>query len=507
MGDTPLSRHLIFGSGYPAGESQTEPALVHLPTRHFAHGHFIGKTGHGKSSLIASLFVQLLAQGVSTALVEPAALVRHILKLLIQTGYFAAQGAAAFDQLLYLPIGTAAKRGLFLPANVLNMGYDPHTTAATVLEAFRRAWPPLQSGTASNIELLIKACAYVLAVHQLPLFPYMRLLLTNQAARDRLLSTITDEEIQSAFALYGLRRDGEVRADMRPTIRRLLSFLLSPLMRYSFGQQGNVLDVRRIIDTNQSVLLNLNVSDLDAMRMLGCFYTVFAELAGRARREADAQELTGRHILFLDEFQNWVAHSGLAFRTMFEQMRAAGMFLVVAHQDWEQVPAALRGALNQCDIRVVFHLDEPDAVISAPVLGFPYNPYKAKPALINPLRPFPVTPHFYSRSEQQTMYVERITRLARQEAYVQLPNRPLYKMRSLQVDPPRVPDEVLEEVQQQYFARYFRSKEVIEVEIKNKMNELGISNTADDTINTVEDEALIGDDGAQEEDFYGQFSD
>jgi predicted GTPase len=57
MGDTPLSRHLIFGSGYPAGDSQTTSALVHLPTRHFAHGHLIGKTGHGKSSLIASLFV------------------------------------------------------------------------------------------------------------------------------------------------------------------------------------------------------------------------------------------------------------------------------------------------------------------------------------------------------------------------------------------------------------------------------------------------------------------
>ncbi|HSH78220.1 MAG TPA: hypothetical protein VLA19_06780, partial [Herpetosiphonaceae bacterium] len=197
--------YLVFGCGERVDGTSGEEELVALPPARMTHAHIIGKTGSGKSTLIASQFVQLLWLGLAGVVIDPSGVLsKRILRLLLEAGYFEHE-QDPFSRLVYLNLPAAARQGYYLPFNVLQMGYEPHTAKASVLEAFRRAWPPLQNGTASNIELLIKVCAYVLAVHQLPLFPFMRLLLTSQHVRERLLADIADEEIHSGFALYGLR--------------------------------------------------------------------------------------------------------------------------------------------------------------------------------------------------------------------------------------------------------------------------------------------------------------
>ncbi len=499
--------YLVFGTGERVDGGSDEQELVTLPPGRMAHAHFIGKTGYGKSTLIASQFVQLLWLAKAGILIDPAGdLSRLVLKLLIQAGYFEHQ-TAAFSDLLYLNVPAAARQGYYLPLNILDMGYDPETTAATVLEAFKRAWPPLKSGQASNIELLIKVGVTVLATHKLPLYPYMRLLLTSQVARDRLLASIRDPEIHSAFALYGLRRNAQMPESMKPTVRRLISFLLSPVLRYSLGQSENVLNFSDIITRRRSVALNLNVRDPDAMRMLGCLSTVFLELAGRTYLEVDAEEREGSHIVYLDEFQEFVAHSQEALATMFVEMRKAGLFLGLAHQSMAQVPAALYGALNQCGIRAVFKLDTSDAAKCLKLLNFPYDPYKVKPPVINLLNPRFSTAHFYSRAEQEDEQLERIVQLGEQEAFLQLPKRPLYRIRSLEVEKARVAKTAVEAVERNYLTHYFRSKADIEAAITRRLGDLGLGENVADEEGTGDGEAEPDQEfGGDEGDFYDQFS-
>ncbi len=467
--------YLVFGTGERVDGGSNELELVTLSPTRLTHTHFIGKTGSGKSTLIASQFVQLLWLAKAGILIDPAGdLTRLVLKLLIQAGYFE-HHPRAFSDLVYLNVPAAARQDYFLPCNILDMGYDPETTAATVLEAFKRAWAPLRSGQASNIELLIKVGVMVLATHKLPLYPFLRLLLTSQAARDRLLADITDPEIHSAFALYGLRRNAQMPESMKPTVRRFISFLLSPVLRYSLGQRENALNFSDIIAHRRSIALNLNVRDPDAMRMLGCLCTVFLELAGRTYLEVDAAERDGSHMIYLDEFQNFVAHSQEALSTMFVEMRKAGLFLGLAHQSMAQVPASMYGALNQCGIRAVFKLDPSDAAKCLELLNFPYDPYKAKPPIINLLNPRVATPHFYSRAEQQAEHLDSIVQLAEQEAFLQLPKRPLYRIRSLEVENAGVAKTALEAVETEYLTRYFRPKADIEASITRKLQELGLA--------------------------------
>ncbi len=502
--------YLVFGRGARVDGTSEEEELVALPPARMTHAHIIGKTGSGKSTLIASQFVQLLWLGLAGVVIDPSGVLsKRILRLLLEAGYFEHE-QDPFSRLVYLNLPAAARQGYYLPFNVLQIGYDPHTAKASVLEAFRRAWPPLQNGTASNIELLIKVCAYVLAVHQLPLFPFMRLLLTSQHVRERLLADIADEEIHSGFALYGLRRNGQVPASMQATIRRFISFLLSPLMRYSFGQQANVLNFKEIIERKQSVVVNLNVGDPDAMRMLGCMFTVFLELAGNTLVREEEDERPISHKVFIDEFQNFVGHSEQALETMATQMRKAGLFLGLAHQSMRQIPSSFYGALLQCGIRAVFTLDRPDAEQAAELLDFPYNPFQVKPRPINILHPFSSTPQYYSRNEQQLMQIERIMRLEKAEAFVQLPRRPLYQLHTLHVRKPRVDEQTVESVEAKYRERYFRSQAAIEAEIKEKLRELGVGADRfdEDTLAGGEvDDLPREDDEYESDDFYDEFRD
>src|SRR3989442_431602 len=66
-----------------------------------AHKHVIGTTGMGKSKFLASMFVQLLNQGVGCALIDPHAdLATDILGTLHDSGFFAHPDAR--KRLLYV---------------------------------------------------------------------------------------------------------------------------------------------------------------------------------------------------------------------------------------------------------------------------------------------------------------------------------------------------------------------------------------------------------------------
>ena len=61
-----------------------------------------------------------------------------ILKSLIASDYFRKE--EAFDRLIFLDFAN----GSYVPFNVLNQSYDPHTTALNALEGMIRVWPELE---------------------------------------------------------------------------------------------------------------------------------------------------------------------------------------------------------------------------------------------------------------------------------------------------------------------------------------------------------------------------
>jgi hypothetical protein len=452
----PSNLQLVLGIGQRLDTGRYEREVVQLPAYALTHGIWSGKTGYGKSRALCAFAILLLKHNIGFTLVDPAGdLARLILQQLLALGYFD-HHPDPFGQLIYLDIPAALRQERYLPFNVLHSGHDPYTAADLVLEAFKRAFPSLKSGSAVNIETLLKLSAFVLACHKLPLFPAMSYLLADAQYRQQLLTGINDELVISFFQQLTNSHTGELTISTESTSKRLFLLGFAPVLRYSLGQQENLLDFRRLIPQGKCVVINLNVPDLEAMRFLGSLVTVQAETGAKARGQLRAEEREGIHILLCDEFHNFCSQSGDAFAHMLAECRKYGLFIHGAFQSWTQLPEQLQGALLNCDMRVVYRQEQPDARKSAELLNLPIDPNLVKPSLTASVR-------FYSPAEQREMHVEAVTRLAKQEAILRLPGDRLYKMQTISVPDVAVNHTQRKAVEAEYLRRYFRPRPMLDI--------------------------------------------
>src|SRR5438132_139656 len=92
------------------------------------------------------------------------------------------------------------------------------------------------------LQLVRKGIGVSLIENLLPITA-MHLLLTNKAFRDQLLTRVTDPDV---IAFFQDRFDAWSRTEtpqmIESTLRRLFLLTFSPTLKFSLGQQGNVLN-------------------------------------------------------------------------------------------------------------------------------------------------------------------------------------------------------------------------------------------------------------------------
>ncbi len=373
------------------------------------HKHIIGVTGTGKSKLLASIYVQLLNQGIACALVDPHGdLATDILGVLLDTGYFAQP--EAYDRLWYVDF---SNREAFLPANILDQPYDAHTVARNLVEVFGRAWSALAGGAAPNFENILLASVFVLVENQLPLTALPRLL-SDQPYRDQLLTHVSDPQIVAFFhARFDKWKGSSVL--LESTLRRIFLLTFSPTLRYTLGQRDNALQFRRLMDEKVSVLYNLGGLDEATQRFLGCLLTVGYEVAALSRADTPEEERTAYHLI-VDEFSMFSAQSEASFERMLSLTRKYGLSLVLTHQTWSQASERLRGAL-QNTLSIAFKLGRSDAEWAAKRLGT-YDPYRIKHEVTDPQHAGRSHPVYFSAQETFAQWTQDLEHLAPREAYV-----------------------------------------------------------------------------------------
>ena len=258
--------------------------------------------------LLAQLFLELYRQGKAVTLLDPHGdASRLILRQLVAQG--PDRQDATMDRLVYLDLPGAAAAGHYLPFNVLRQPHlDPHTSARSVLEALRRAWPSLDEGQAPAFENMILASVFVLIVNRLPLTRLQDVLL-DAGWREQLLARVEDETVLGFFR-GRLARWGRERALLvESSLRRIFLLAFAPVLRHSLGQEENLLDLRQLIDHGRSLIVNLALPDPDARRLLGCLLTVGFEQAALSRASQPTAERGPDHVLLLDEFAEFASQS------------------------------------------------------------------------------------------------------------------------------------------------------------------------------------------------------
>jgi TraM recognition site of TraD and TraG/Helicase HerA, central domain len=181
--------------------------------------------------------------------------------------------------------------------------------------------------------------------------------LLNFGARD--VRGFLIERLKSPF----IRREWLELHDLKPkdwrdeilsAKNRLFKLITSGALKRFMGLSAASIDLRAIMDQGKILLVNLKQSEHlshEAARTFGALLVnEFFEAA--IQRESRAGRDPEPYYLYLDEFQNFVS---LDICRMLAEVRKRGLFLVLAHQYFEQLDEDVTAAaLNNCGIKAVF---------------------------------------------------------------------------------------------------------------------------------------------------------
>jgi hypothetical protein len=444
MRSAPDPEDIILGTATPP---YPHPQFRLTPPQQTFHGLVWGSTGAGKSKLLEAMFVQYFNKGRGVCLIDPHAdLSVACIADLVSRGYFEREDA--FDRLVYLDFG----QGSYPPLNVLAGRFDPHTTALNVLEALTRTWPDLHG--APLFRTLFLSSVTVLIANRLPLTDINALLLDDDF-RASCLAGVSDPLVHQTFAFY----DRHGRGQAGSTLRRAFLLSFAPIARGCLGQQNNVLDVRALMDSGKSLLVNLgSIPDPVTRRLIGSLIMVQIEQAALSRTDLP-QPARRPWTCMVDEWPSFGAAQSEMLENVLTQARKFNLRLYLAAQSLAQIDSRrLAGAFENCRLSITFRLGHDSARLQAQQIG-DIDPFRIKQAASAPGQ----RTQYMSTSEQLASWVQAIQNLPPRQAFVKVHGNRSSRITTLTVPEPACRPEELEAVLAEYRRRYQRpASEVLE---------------------------------------------
>lgn len=325
------------------------------------HVYVVGQTGTGKTSLLLSLMQADLEAGAGFCFLDPHGDASRAIA--------AATPAARMRDVIYLDPSDPTYTFAYNPLS--NIAEPERATAtANMVSAFKNIWseswgPRLEYILTNSLRLLLDTKDQSLL--GLPR------LLVDDAYRDWLLRRCNDPMIRNfwrtEYAAYDTRFRTEAIAPLQNKIGILLS---NPYLRSILGQARSTLDVGRIMNRGEVLILDLSKGSLgtEPAHLLGALLvTAFAQ-AAEARRHTP-EEARRDFTLYVDEFQNFATES---FASILSEARKWRLSLVAANQHVSQLPETLQNAVfGNAGTLVAFRVGAKDAALLADELGL-YSP-------------------------------------------------------------------------------------------------------------------------------------
>ncbi len=338
--------------------AQTNFRGVHRPfgiRQHdrLSHMYAIGKTGTGKSTLLATMAVQDLHAGQGFALLDPHGdLVervlstsspeheRHVLHIDVAND----MGAFGFNPLAAVP---ATGRPL---------------AAENLVDVFKKIW---FGSWGPRLEYLLRNAILALLDQPEPNLAHVLRLLDDTDFRTRAAERVANPEVRRfwlrEYGSYPVRFRAEAIA---PVQNKVGAFLANPILRRIVTQPTSTFDPRHVMDEGRVVLINLAKGRLgeENAALLGSLLVSafgFAALGRADVPEHQRQDFS----LYVDEFPTFTT---LSFANMLAELRKYHVGLILAHQYLAQLEEQVRGAiLGNVGTMIAFRVGPEDAEIFA----------------------------------------------------------------------------------------------------------------------------------------------
>ena len=320
-----------------------------------------GRTGMGKSTLLANLFAQEANSGRAAMLIDPhgdlAKLATDLVppRRLHKVLYFDPTDIdhpVGFNILAEVPVN---QRG---------------TLAGEIVDIIRSLWP--DSWGARMDYILINAVRALLDIKGAT-FLNIHKLLVDGAYRVKILPLLTDP-INHEFwsSTYPKLRKEYGMDAISPIINKIEQFTAIPTVRNILTQAKSTFSPRYLIDNNYLIIVSLAkgsqlLGDHHA-RLLGSLLVAAFGTAAMTRAdtpEAERKDFT----MIIDEFHNY---STTKLATFLSEARKYRLSLVLAHQYLDQLAPGIRSAvLGSVGSIIAFRLGAEDAQTYARELDLP----------------------------------------------------------------------------------------------------------------------------------------
>jgi DNA helicase HerA-like ATPase len=301
------------------------------PAERRQHLYVVGKTGTGKSTLLARIAGQDLAAGRGHALIDP-------------------HGDLAETVLGLVPPGRQAEVVYFDPADpayavgfnpLLTGGADRALTASGTVSVFKKlygeSWGP-------RLEHFLRYSLLALLETPSPSLVPLPRLLTDRSFRREVLTYVSDPLVRGFFAEEFERYDPRwQREASAPILNKVGALLAAPAVRHTVGQVAPPLDLRRLMDRGGILIANLATGRIgeDNAGLLGGLLVTGFQLAAMSRATLPEAERRPFYLL-VDEFQNFATES---FAQALSEARKYGLALTLSHQYLDQLPKAVSDAV------------------------------------------------------------------------------------------------------------------------------------------------------------------
>lgn len=294
------------------------------------HAWLIGKTGTGKSTLLANLIRQDLAAGEGLAVLDPHGdLIDAVLPFVPRE--------RTNDVLMFAP----EDRAFPVSFNVFRAGRRAHTDHALLtsqlIALFRKQWA---DSWGPRLEHVLRNAILAVAPDPRATLLFLYRFLTDADLRERVVARVEDPVVRQfwerEFVSYGRTLQGEALA---PALNKLGAFVANPVIRNIVAQERSRVDLSALVDGRGILLAKLPVGAIgeDAAHLLGGLLLTGIQLAAMARRRADPP-----FWVYVDEFHNFTNGS---LATLLSESRKFGLGLALAHQYLDQLPDPVRAAV------------------------------------------------------------------------------------------------------------------------------------------------------------------
>jgi type IV secretory pathway TraG/TraD family ATPase VirD4 len=296
------------------------------------HMYIIGKTGTGKSTMIANMAINDMKNGEGVAVVDPHGDLCDILLDYVPSH--------RINDVVYLDPADLEYPFHLNPLEIRNTAYKELVSSGIVsifYKLYHLSWGP-------RLEYILRNT--ILTLTNVPGSTLLQVpeLLTNETYRAKVVEKMNDQVLKNFWVNEFGKMSPQMRSEaVSPILNKVGQFLSSQTIRNIVGSSTSTVDLEDLMNKGKIVLVNLSQGKLgeDTSALLGAMIITKMQLAAMNRVYL-AEEERRDFYLYVDEFQNFATTS---FIKILSEARKYRLDLILANQYIGQIDEDVQSAI------------------------------------------------------------------------------------------------------------------------------------------------------------------